>query len=88
MVKLIQVADNDPQLASTIASERLHFGTDSRYVLYAAHTRFDCVTWIVRDTETPDDEMPDLASFLTMNDDINKVLGWCKEKGLLENGLM
>jgi hypothetical protein len=45
---------NNPNLASKLASDKVLFGECSRYALFAVHTRFDAVQWVVADAESPD----------------------------------
>lgn len=46
---------NDPGKAGQRASKPTTFGPNSRYAVYAIHTRFDAVAWVVADAEQPDD---------------------------------
>lgn len=46
---------NEPKAAGCIASEKVLFGPDHRYAVYAVHTRFEAsVEWVVTDAEDPD----------------------------------
>lgn len=49
-------ASNDPLRAGQLASDSIRFGEFNRYDLFAVHTRFDAVSFFVKDAETPDDD--------------------------------
>jgi hypothetical protein len=55
---------NNPTKAGQPASDKVIFGDYSRYALYAIHTRFDCVWWIVQDAETLDPIVPDMPAII------------------------
>lgn len=44
-----KVEPNDPERAGSGASLSTAFGPHARYLVFAIHTRFDAVSWIVRD---------------------------------------
>ena len=45
---------NDPIKAGQRASKSTLFGENSRYAVYAVHTRFEDVQWFVADAEQTD----------------------------------
>jgi hypothetical protein len=45
---------NQPTWAGRRASLKTLFGHNSRFALFAVHTRFDAVQWFVTDAEKPD----------------------------------
>lgn len=52
----LQVKPNDPMKCGKLASRRLTFGEFNRFALFAVHTRFDKVTWMVSDAEQTDEK--------------------------------
>lgn len=48
------IEPNNPLRAGRLASNKVIFGDRKRYALYAIHTRFGKIEWIVVDAETPD----------------------------------
>ena len=46
-------AANDTSKAGQLAGERQFFGEFSRYCVFPVHTRFDRVSWFVKDAERP-----------------------------------
>lgn len=52
---IASTAINDPQRAGEFASGVGSFGNRGRYRLYAVHTRFDAVVWMVDDNTRFDD---------------------------------
>lgn len=63
-IEHIKVEKNNPHKSGQRASEKVIFGDYSRYALYAIHTRFDCVWWIVQDTETLDPIVMDMPAII------------------------
>lgn len=45
---------NSPARAGERASAVAVFGPRNRYALYAIHTRFEAVCWVIADAELPD----------------------------------
>jgi len=45
---------NNPKFAGQVACTQELFGECRRYAVYAIHTRFDRVEWVVRDAELVD----------------------------------
>ena len=46
---------NNPNLAGQRANKKELFGPFSRYAVYAIHTRFDYIEWIVTDADKIDE---------------------------------
>lgn len=46
--------ENNPLRAGEVASKKVWGGENDRYSLFAVHTRFDSVTWVIKDCETND----------------------------------
>ena len=46
---------NNPNVAGSLASKKIRFGPFGRYAVFAAHTRFDAVEWMVADAEKVDE---------------------------------
>jgi hypothetical protein len=55
---------NDPLKAGQPASDKVIFGDYSRYAVYAIHTRYDCVWWIVQDAEQLDPIVADMPAII------------------------
>ncbi len=51
LLKSLKVEPNDPAQRGQYASLSALFGETSRYKLFAVHTRFDAVQWMVEDAE-------------------------------------
>lgn len=51
---------NDPAKAGKLASMLQHVGPEGRYAVFAIHTRFDAVEFMVEDNEVlcPETELP------------------------------
>lgn len=50
-----KTASNNPALAGAPASRKVLFGGNSRFAIFAIHTRFDAVSWFVADAELADE---------------------------------
>lgn len=61
---IIKHQRNNPSKAGQPASEKVIFGDYSRYAVYAIHTRFDCVWWIVQDAEQLDPIVADMPAII------------------------
>lgn len=53
--KPVIVDANRPDCAGAVASQKKLFGPNSRFALFAIHTRFDAVQWVITDAENPDE---------------------------------
>lgn len=62
-MKNLTASANNPSKAGQKASKTRLFGENSRYALYAVHTRFDFVEWMVSDAERMD-ELTGLPSII------------------------
>lgn len=49
------VSANNPSAAGNLASEKVRFGEFGRFAVFAVHTRFDAVQWLVADAEVTDE---------------------------------
>ena len=54
MISSPATSPNTPNLAGQYASKQILFGESSRYAVYAVHTRFESVCWVVVDAESSD----------------------------------
>ena len=64
---------NNPNLAGQRANKKELFGQFNRYAVYAIHTRFNCVEWIVTDAEKMD-ELTGLPSIIRQADTREKAI--------------
>lgn len=60
----IKIPKNDSSKAGQRATVKIIFGDYSRYALYAIHTRFDSVCWIVQDAEQLDPIVADMPAII------------------------
>jgi len=69
----LQVKPNDPSRSGKLASRRFHFGEFNRFALFAVHTRFDKVTWMVTDAEQID-EATGFAKIIRQSDSASEAM--------------
>ena len=69
----IIMVKNNPNLAGQRANKKELFGTFGRYAVYAIHTRFDFVEWIVTDAENMD-ELTNLPTIIRQADTKEKAM--------------
>jgi hypothetical protein len=50
-----KIQENDSTKPGQKASEKLTFGEFKRYAVFAVHTRFVAIQWLVTDAEAPDE---------------------------------
>jgi hypothetical protein len=65
---------NDPSRKGEIACSKEVFGDHSRYAVYAVHTRFDAVHWVVADAETIDPVTGEYCAWIRQGDSKKEVL--------------
>jgi hypothetical protein len=65
---------NDSRIPGKPASHKVTFGPFNRYAVYAVHTRFDAVCWMVEDAETPDEPCGLPASIIRQEDTLAEAI--------------
>jgi len=64
---------NRKDLAGTHATDKVIFGACSRYAVYAIHTRFDNISWIVEDSEVYDYDNSNKPTIIARADSLSEV---------------